>query len=889
MSARLLTELGFAARNLNDLGKARALEDSALALERALGMRNNFARSLNALGLISRDANQNAEAAEFFEQSLAAAAAVADSEGVAKAIGNAGLAYDALGDHVRARRGYRTLRDAGRKLGNAVYEGNGLTNEASVDVAEGDARSALARLDTALALYERAGPARWTGEQTARVQRATAFELLGDYDRAFSALDTALALARQHSMVREEITALRLLGGLHRRIGDYRRALSYYERAESLARTSGIVSDLGTTLYGTAVSRAMIGDWGQAQTDAAEARRIHVASGERDEQLDDVLLLADLADARSDRTSAEHLLKAADSLVRAQPTRATLSQLALARARHADHAHNGHETLRALEGVDTQLRVMDFEIAWSAAALAARAYAALNRWDSSAVYGHQAVDALERMRGRLPLEPMRAALAAERADVYTDYIVSLLRLNRRAEAFAVADGARSRSLIDRLSATGDGLGNDAASLEGQRLLRRIGSLLDSLRDASPKHRPDGDRASAEKARSDVADALVMARRDYEALMIRAGLSRRTADSAVTLADVQRVLSDDELLLEYVVGPKTLFLFLVDRRSLRVVQTPVSATTLNERIGLLHDLWSAPKGEWHEGVTASEELRKQLLATLDEQPVGARPRRLIIIPHGLLAQIPFAALLDARTARFLVQDFIISYAPSAATLVRARRVPGSAVPRRRVAAFAPFVDELPGSADEVSNVVRLLPQARAYLKGSATEQVVRDALLSGSVVHVASHGVMSSRTPLFSRIELAAGSDSPSSANDGRLEVREVLGLKLSTPLVFLSGCETGAFDAWLAAPVRGTAELSLSESFLLAGASNVVSTLWRIDDSGAAQVAERFYQRLAKRDAASALAEVQRELIQTPSFSAPYYWASYRLSGNGQFKLGAQN
>jgi CHAT domain-containing protein len=178
----------------------------------------------------------------------------------------------------------------------------------------------------------------------------------------------------------------------------------------------------------------------------------------------------------------------------------------------------------------------------------------------------------------------------------------------------------------------------------------------------------------------------------------------------------------------------------------------------------------------------------------------------------------------------------------------------------------------------------------YLKNAATELAIRDALAANAIVHVASHGVMSSRTPLFSRIELAPGaSDRNSLSNDGRLEVREVLALSLKTPLVFLSGCETGAFDAWLDAPVRGTGDLSLSESFLLAGASNVVSTLWRIDDAGAARFAEHFYERLARVDAATALADVQRALLQTPSSAAPYYWAPYRLSGDGRFKLGAQN
>ena len=64
--------------------------------------------------------------------------------------------------------------------------------------------------------------------------------------------------------------------------------------------------------------------------------------------------------------------------------------------------------------------------------------------------------------------------------------------------------------------------------------------------------------------------------------------------------------------------------------------------------------------------------------------------------------------------------------------------------------------------------------------------MRRSLTLGIPVHVATHAVINARNPMFSRIELARPRNAES-ANDGRLEVHEVLGLPVQSPLVFLSG------------------------------------------------------------------------------------------------------
>ena len=112
-------------------------------------------------------------------------------------------------------------------------------------------------------------------------------------------------------------------------------------------------------------------------------------------------------------------------------------------------------------------------------------------------------------------------------------------------------------------------------------------------------------------------------------------------------------------------------------------------------------------------------------------------------------------------------------------------------------------------------------------------------------------------------------------------MHEILGLRVRSPLVFLSGCETGVGAAWSTGFAQGEDFATLARAFLYAGARNVIATLWRVDDEGAAEFAARFYQHFPSAPSAEALALAQRETLADSRWRAPYYWAGYVLSGEG--------
>ena len=99
---------------------------------------------------------------------------------------------------------------------------------------------------------------------------------------------------------------------------------------------------------------------------------------------------------------------------------------------------------------------------------------------------------------------------------------------------------------------------------------------------------------------------------------------------------------------------------------------------------------------------------------------------------------------------------------------------------------------------------------------------------------------------------------PNPKDDGILTAEEVGGLNLDgTWLVTLSACETGVGEAR-----SGEGVFGLRRAFMIAGAQNLLMTLWPVSDEVTPKIMTDFYKEaLATHDAAGSLAKVQRDWL----------------------------
>ncbi len=887
--AKALTWLGLAAWRQGDYPQARLLGRQALDLKLAADLSDQLYRSFNALGLVAWHEARLTEAGEMFGKALAAARAAEDERGMAGASGNLGLVQMDLGEFSEARQNLMTLRDAGRALGSALHEGNGLTNLGSLDIMEGATLAAIPRLEEARRLYQ---SEQLGNEEVAVRQLGDAYAALGDLGRAHAMYDTALAMARAQGDRQREAANLEGLAALYSEAGDHLKALEFYSNAREINNEVGLLLETGTDFLGVSLNYHALGDLDLAEENAARAMEIHREIGVPIEELQDVLILAELAYLGERPSDMDRWMNRARELGRDLDARAARLAIALTEARIADAAGVPEQVLASLSPIRADLGQGDYVAEWEAEALRARAYLRKGDLDSAADAGRRAVSMVERVRRNLASGVLRTSFSAARIQTYSDLVTVLLRLGRTAEAFEVADAVRARALSEHLAAADpEDLPFDTTAVrlaESQRLLRQIDQLVAALDSVELGALSSDQQGRAAEAR-DRLSRLEKVRSEYEALLV--SLTEGAGSTAALLgatwtsaSSVQEALQPTEVLLEYMVTPDRLVIFIITDEDIRIAESAIGSEDLATRIRLAREVLRANVLSESEGMRVLEALHRILIEPAVRAAAINDKQHLLFVPHDVLTYLPFAALRDATTGRYVAEDFFLLHLPSAATLTALRspdrQRAGVDHGRPRLHVLAPFPEQLPGTRREAEAIRALLTGAQTWIGNEATEGHAREALAQGGVVHLATHGVMNPRNPMFSRLELRQGVEGRS-ADDGRLEVHELLGLAIGAPLVFLSGCETGLGAAWSSQFVRGEDFATLARAFLYAGSDNVVATLWSLEDESAAVFAELFYRELERAASIEALARARRAMIAQDRYASPYYWAAYRLSGSG--------
>jgi CHAT domain-containing protein len=334
------------------------------------------------------------------------------------------------------------------------------------------------------------------------------------------------------------------------------------------------------------------------------------------------------------------------------------------------------------------------------------------------------------------------------------------------------------------------------------------------------------------------------------------------------------------------------------------------------------------------IAASNGLYK---AVLEPAAAMVGEKRLMVVADGALNYIPFEVLLktadagDFSSLGYLVKTNEVIYAPSASVVgaikqqrtkstsramliiadpvfnsndARAKKgtapaandaevrglgiqasltdVAGTTTPAAPGAAIEGLpLARLNGTrleADQISKLAKASGgQADVWLDLDANEDnvVTRDVSKYG-VIHVATHGLLNAERPQFTGVVLSLVGNK---THDGFIRTDEVFNLRLGSPLVMLSACETG-----LGKEKRGEGVMGLTRAFMYAGAPTVGVSLWSVADKSTADLMTDFYKRLLTTGdtttSSSALRGAQLAMISGKKYSAPFFWAPFVLVGD---------
>lgn len=470
-------------------------------------------------------------------------------------------------------------------------------------------------------------------------------------------------------------------------------------------------------------------------------------------------------------------------------------------------------------------------------------------------------------------ELLTGYLGSGRNAYFAIVIEQMLRDGRVVEAFEYAERARARAFIcvlgnDRIVG---GASDDTISREAKRLRREVAIL---------------ERKIELTGRTDsVAKELSDARHQYAAYVTRGKAaddrySSRLRIEPPTPEEIQHDLDANSTVLSYFVSGNHAHAWVMTRQQVEYVKLTLDETELKRILCWTADL-SRPRSarviptpaNCKNAATPSSAY-ELLIAPLRDK---LHTSHLIIVPHGVLHYVPFAALRDSHAGRFLIEDFTISYVPSTASIAlltkRESKLDGKALVMGDpdTGTSRP---RLSGALREARDVARAL-SVTPVLATEAREQLLYELNGRYDLIHIAAHGEYDADEPLFSRIALA-----PAKGYDGVLEVHEILSTVDLTGvnLVVLSACNTAAGKRSLGDEITG-----LTRALLFAGTPGVISTLWSIDDRATAELMRDFYARLLEGNSvADSLSAAQRAFLRKPAYRHPKYWAAFTLNGNPQ-------
>jgi tetratricopeptide (TPR) repeat protein len=269
--------------------------------------------------------------------------------------------------------------------------------------------------------------------------------------------------------------------------------------------------------------------------------------------------------------------------------------------------------------------------------------------------------------------------------------------------------------------------------------------------------------------------------------------------------------------------------------------------------------------------------------------------LVVVPHGSLNMVPFAALPLGDSDVVLGERYAIRYSPSLQALVQVEKHPSVVSGGRKTvlqrsliignpsmpkvttsAGMTLTLSSLPG-ADEEGRWLANYSGAEALSGSAASETEFRKRAATSLLIHLATHGYAFAAESRSRESFIALA---PDAANDGLLTVGEVIDClpKLCAELVVLSACQTGLGNIQEA---EGT--VGLQRAFLAKGGRSVLVSLWNVSDQATLLLMKSFYQHWLEDgdqpSKADALRRAQGDVRSASGFEHPRYWAAFQLVG----------
>jgi CHAT domain-containing protein len=543
----------------------------------------------------------------------------------------------------------------------------------------------------------------------------------------------------------------------------------------------------------------------------------------------------------------------------------------------------------------------------------------LEHWDEAREEIEAAIRTVELLRSNVKSHDLRTSYFASMRQSYELNIDILMQLHKRrtsagfdAKAFDLSEKARARSFLESLKEARANIEQDA----NPELSKKERELEQTLNVKAERHMHLISSMQTNEAEA-VAKEIDQITTAYDAVraQIRSQSPRYAAltqPQPLTLTEIQqRLLDDNTLLLEYLLGDERSYVWAVTRTEISSYELP-GRGQIEDSARRLYTLLSAlqpkPGETFQQRQARAQQARAQLpseTSTLSKLLLGPLAdklgtKRLLIVPDGALQYIPFQPLTVAANKN--PNEFVASAGPdeqiplvlnheivnepsaSALALVLSESTNRKSA-LKSVAILADPVFDMADSRIESPNAGSL--QAVSSTPTGEITRALRDVgvdggeiprLISSREEAQAIMSVVPWRTG-FKAIDFDANRTTAMGSDLGQYRVvhfathalldnehPELSGIVLS--LVDQKGQRQDGFlrlhdiynlklpvdlvvlsacQTGLGKDVRGEGLIGLTRGFMYAGASGVVASLWKVDDEATAELMKYFYEGLFEK------------------------------------------
>lgn len=356
---------------------------------------------------------------------------------------------------------------------------------------------------------------------------------------------------------------------------------------------------------------------------------------------------------------------------------------------------------------------------------------------------------------------------------------------------------------------------------------------------------------------------------------------------LTFKEIETLLPDDKTaIIEFAVTDEKILAFVMTKtKKLEVYQLPIPRREIVPKVRDFRQLIVNKNFGYKK---SAKELYQMLIAPLAKHLENRD--NLIIVPDGVLWELPFQTLISAEN-KHLIEDFAISFAPSISVLHEMSKAKTSTLPMNLLAFGNPFLNNaaitvganrnrnlklepLPDAEKEILKIGAFYGknQSNLFIGKKATEDIFKSQAANFRSLHFATHAIADNENPMYSFLVFSQGA---STKDDGILEAWEIMQLNLNADFAVLSACETGGGRLG-----EGEGIIGLSWAFFVAGVPTTVVSQWNVNSNKTSDLMVEFYRNLQQNPSKpKALQTAMILMLKNKKTNLPFYWAGFQLIG----------